>query len=249
MKSASRGRARIGVLVPYTNSNLEPDLNMLRPPGVSFHFARLGGYDIDAVPDESQMAGLGEADLDEPVRLIAGVRPHVVLYGCTSATLTHGLDFDRDLAARIRAKSGAETVTAAGSLVAALGALHATRVGFASPYVGAINDMAVKFLAEAGIRTVARADIGRELGNYGQGELDPEEVYELALRANAPGVEAIVLSCTDMRSVEAIDRLEAKLRKPVISSNQTMLFEALRRIGYEGARPAYGSLFRQYEAA
>ena len=60
MKTPSRGRARIGVLVPFTNTNLEPDLTMLRPAGVSFHFARMGGYDIDAVPDAKQMAGLGE---------------------------------------------------------------------------------------------------------------------------------------------------------------------------------------------
>ena len=79
MTAESRGRARLGVLVPFTNTNLEADLVMLRPPGVSLHVARLGGYDRDAVPDEQQMAGLGAAPLDAPLRLIAGVRPDVVL--------------------------------------------------------------------------------------------------------------------------------------------------------------------------
>ena len=64
MTIASRGRARIGVLVPFTNINLEADFAMLRPPGVSFHFARLGGYDADAIPDDGQMAALGTASLD-----------------------------------------------------------------------------------------------------------------------------------------------------------------------------------------
>lgn len=226
-----RGSARIGVLVPFTNTNLEPDLGLLRPPGASLHWARLGDYDVDEIPDADQMAGLGAADIDEPLRLILGVRPHVVLYGCTSATLTHGPAFDRDLADRIARAAGVPTVTAAGALVHALKTLGITRVGFASPYVGAINDMAVDFLAGEGIETVARADIGRVLDNYGQGELTPSEVHDLALRADGPDAEAIVLSCTDMRSVEAIAGLEAALGKPVVCSNQAMMFQAMGLLG------------------
>ena len=243
----SRGRARIGVLVPFTNTNLEADLAMLRPAGVSLHFARLGGYDLDAVPDAEQMAGLGLASLDEPLRLIAGVRPDVILYGCTSATLTHGRAFDRELAARIRAASGAPTVTAAGALLRALRTLGATRIGFASPYVGEINELAVEFLAQAEVETVARADIGRQLDNHGQGELTPDEVFELGRRADAAGVEAIVLSCTDMRGAETIERLEAELGKPVVASNQALLFAALRDLDIDGV--GCGRLFNHGKLA
>ena len=47
----SRGRARFGILVPFTNTNLEPDMGLLRPEGVSMHFTRMGGYIQDKVPD------------------------------------------------------------------------------------------------------------------------------------------------------------------------------------------------------
>ena len=63
----SRGRARFGILVPFTNKNLEPDMALLQPEGVSMHFARMGGYDADEIPDEAQMQGLGAADLEEPL--------------------------------------------------------------------------------------------------------------------------------------------------------------------------------------
>lgn len=245
MITSSRGRARIGVLVPFTNCNLEADMALLRPDGVSFHFARLGGYDLEAVPDAEQMAGLGSASLDEPLRLLAGVRPDVVLYGCTSATLTHGRAFDRELAEKIQKESGAQTVTAAGALVHALRTLGIKRIGFASPYVAEINDLAIAFLADAGIATVARADIGVALGNYGQGELTPDEVYALGLRAASTEVEALVLSCTDMRSVEAVERLEEELGKPAITSNQAMLFQALQKLGLGNNEINCGSLFRQ----
>ncbi len=238
----SRGRARFGVLVPFTNSNLEPDMALLRPDGVSIHVARLGGYDQDQIPDAAQMQGLGAADLDVPLRLLQGVRPDVILYGCTSATLTHGPSFDRDLAARIQAESGAKTVTAAGALVHALHWLGLTRIGFASPYVPTINDMATRFLADTGITTANRADPGDTLDNYAQGALTPDAVCQLGLKADHPDAQAIVLSCTDMRSVEAIACLEQATGKPVITSNQAMVFQAMQLVGIHQPLPGYGRL-------
>jgi len=241
----SRGLARIGVLVPFTNVNLESDMGLLCPTGVSFHTARLGGYDVNKIPDEEQMAGLGASDLTEPLTLLAGARPDIVLYGCTSATLSHGLTFDQDLTAKIHAIMGVPTVTAAGALVRALKHMGITRVGFASPYVGEINLRAAAFLADAGIKTVRTHDIGRDLGNYGQGELTPNEVFDLACAADHADAEAIVLSCTDMRSVETIERLENNIGKPVICSNQAMMFAALQDVGIAPEGLAFGRLWNQ----
>lgn len=238
----SRGRARFGVLVPFTNTNLEPDMALMRPNGVSLHFARLGGYDEDEIPDSAQMHGLGAADLSEPLHLLQGVRPDVILYGCTSATLTHGPSFDRDLAEQIKRDSGAQTVTAAGALVHALKVLGANRIGFASPYVPGINDMAISFLKQVGIETVRRSEVAETLDNTGQGALSPDAVFELGLAADHPDAEAVVLSCTDMRSIEIIERLEARLGKPVISSNQAMVFQALQLAGIRDALPGFGKL-------
>lgn len=243
--SQSRGRARFGILVPFTNTNLEPDMGLLRPDGVSLHFARMGGYDQDEIPDAAQMHGLGAADLAEPLKLLQGVRPDVILYGCTSATLTHGMAFDRSLAARIKAESGAHTVTAAGALVHVLKSLDVTRIGFASPYIAAINDMAVTFLAEAGAQTVARSEVRDVLDNYGQGALSTQAVYDLGLKANQPDAEAVVLSCTDMRSVEIIAALEHDIGKPVITSNQAMMLQALQLAGINDAVPGYGALLER----
>lgn len=238
----SRGRARLGLLVPFTNTNFEPDMALMVPPGVSLHVARMGGYDEDEIPDETQMQGLGESDLSEPLSLLMGVRPEVVLYGCTSATLTHGLAFDTALTARIHAQSGAQTVTAAGAVVAALAHLDVSRIGFASPYVPAINDLAIRFLEGAGVSTVARADIAGTLDNAGQGALTPDDVFELGMRADHPEADAILLSCTDMRAVETLDRLEKAVGKPVVSSNQALMFATLRALGIASPIEGYGCL-------
>jgi maleate isomerase len=239
----TRTAAKIGVLVPFTNTNLEPDFELMRPPNTTIHFQRMGGYDVDEIPGSDQMAGLGASDISYDLRMISGVRPDVVLYGCTSATLTHGPSFDADLAEKIKAGSGAISLTAAGSLIAGIKAIGATKVGFSSPYLGEINDQAMAFLKSNGIETVNCADVGRELGNYGQGELTPDEVFELACQADHSEAQAIVLSCTDMRSVEAVERIEAALGKAVITSNQAMMFSLMQALNLPSHDRLPGALF------
>ena len=145
MTPEDRGGVRIGVLVPFTNTNLEPDLMMMRPRGSTLHFHRLGNYDADKIPAAEQMAGLGASDISEDLRLICGVRPDAVLYGCTSATLTHGADFDKDLAVRINTYSNALSLTAAGCLIEALNALAVSRVGFACPMLARLTNLRSAF--------------------------------------------------------------------------------------------------------
>lgn len=227
----SRGRARIGVIVPFSNTNLEPDLVMLRRPGVSLHFARAGGYDLDRIPDSGQMRKFALSSLESVVASIGAVRPDLILYGCTSATLSHGPAFDRAFADRIVALAGVPAVTAAGAVVEALAAREVSRIAFSSPYVEQLNDEAVAFLRECGVETVSRAFVGRDLGNYGQGALSPREVFELGIRADSPEAEAVVLSCTDMRAAEIADELETQLGKPVVTSNRALMEAAGKRLG------------------
>ncbi|WP_164660601.1 Asp/Glu racemase [Tropicibacter sp. Alg240-R139] len=241
--SETRTAAKIGVLVPFTNTNLEPDIELLRPPNTTVHFQRMGGYDVDEIPGSDQMAGLGASDISHDLRMISGVRPDVVLYGCTSATLTHGSSFDAELADQIKAGSGAKSLTAAGSLIAGIKAIGATKVGFSSPYLGEINEQAMAFMTENGIETINCTDVGRELGNYGQGELTPDEVFDLACKADHPDAQAIVLSCTDMRSVEVVERVEAVLNKPVVTSNQAMMFCLMQALGLPRHDRLPGRLF------
>lgn len=242
MSGSKRGTARIGVLVPFTNTNLEPDLALMCPGDVTMHFARIGGYDADEIPDSRQMSGLATTDMEEPLRLLSGVAPDVVLYGCTSATLSLGRAFDRKLAGDIRSATGARTITAAGALVHALNAISAHRIAFASPYVSVLNDEAIAFLSDAGIETVSRADLPYALGNSEQGMMTPDDVIELGLRADSASAQAIALSCTDMRAVEAIDALEQQTGKPVITSNQAMMYQALSELGMGFKNKGFGRL-------
>lgn len=246
----SRGRARLGIVVPMSNINLEPDMVLLRPPGVSLHFGRAGGYDLDQVPDSDQMRNFAEASLDEVLALLLPARPDVLLYGCTSATLAQGPDYDSAFAAKLSKRAGVPAVTAAGAVVEALKDLGLERVGFASPYTEALNEEAARFLTESGIEVGAKAYVGEDLGNYGQGALQPEAVYQLGLGADHDRAEGLVLSCTDLRAVEVIEDLEAAIGKPVVTSNQALMYAALKRLNLDAeAAPLPGRLFARLARA
>ncbi len=229
--SETRGRARIGVITPFSNTNLEADLALLRPAGVSCHVTRAGGYDLDAIPDSGQMRAFARAGLDDVLAMLLPARPDIVLYGCTSATLSMGPDYDREFRAAIEGKSGVPAVTAAGALVEALDDLGARSVGFCSPYTEELNREAAAFLGAAGKRVIRSAYIGEDLGNDGQNGLTPREVFDLGLGADHERADAIVMSCTDMRAVEAVEALEERTGKPVVASNQAMFHVAFGRLG------------------
>jgi maleate isomerase len=239
-----RARARIGVIVPFSNTNLESDMILLRPADASLHFARAGGYDLEATPDSDQMRKFALASLEPTVASLMAVRPHVILYGCTSATISHGRAFDLQFADAIERQAGVPAVTAAGALVEAVESLGVRKIAFSSPYVEALNREVAEFLVSCGFQTVSRAYVGEDLGNYGQGALTPEEIFDLGCRADHRDAEVLVLSCTDIRAVEAIEALERHLRKPVVTSNQALMFCAAKRLGLAlPGTPRIGSLF------
>ncbi len=235
----SRGRARIGVIAPVSNANLEPDMMLMRPPGASLHFQRAGGYDLDKVPDSEQMRQFALASLDRVLDDLCAVRPDIVLYGCTSATLSMGPDYDREFCGMIEARAGVPAVTAAGALVEALNILNAHTIGFCSPYTEELNREAAAFLGACGRQVIHSAYIGEDLGNYGQSDLKPDAVFDLGRRACHNHADAVVMSCTDMRALEVIEDLEAATGKPYIASNQAMMHAAIGHLGLEGRVPGY----------
>ncbi len=228
--TSSRGRARIGVVVPVTNTNLEPDMQLLRTDGVSMHFVRSGGYDIDAIPDEKQMQQYSDTDWQDTVDQLKHCRSDLILYGCTSATLAQGPEFDQTFRQQIEQHTAIPTITAASSLIEVLTDLNIKNFAFTSPYVTSLNDYAIDFIEAYQFKCVGRLDTPAPLSNNAVAALTPEQVLEMAIAVNNENAEAIVLSCTDMRATEAIAAIESELHKPVITSNQAMMYAALRRL-------------------
>jgi maleate cis-trans isomerase len=221
---------RIGMIVPSSNTNAEPDCLMLAPQGVTIHTTRGGGYDVESIPDSDEMRRFARQSLDQQLRLLVDGRVELIAYACTSATLADGPEFDRAFCNEIAAKTGLPAVTTAGALVEAIQDIGATKVAFTSPYVYQLASEAVDFIEQCGIRIVNQVGFEQALSSLEQNALTPQDAYRMGLKADHPEAEVLVISCTDYRAVEAIPALEQALQKPVVTSNSALMYACLKRL-------------------
>jgi maleate cis-trans isomerase len=97
--------------------------------------------------------------------------------------------------------------------------------------------------ARHGLDVVADAAPGID-SNAEMAALSPAELFEFAVRHQHPDADAYLVSCTALRSAEIIAPLEAELGRPVVTSNQAMVWQALRSGGIEDHVDGYGALLR-----
>ena len=235
-------RARIGVIVPLTNTVNEAEFNRLAPAGVSFHFTR---SPIHSDPAADGYVALMR-DLDQAVGILAACKTDLVAYGCTAGSMACPADL---LIAKMEEVAGVGAVSTAGAILAALAALGVRRVGLATPYVAATNAHQIRFLAEHGIEVVAEAGLGLNTSLEGvqkMSRVPPSEVFAHAKSVDRADAEAILICCTDFNSLDVIKALERELGKPVVSSNVCSLWAALRAAGIDDRIEGYGTLLAEH---
>ena len=80
--------------------------------------------------------------------------------------------------------------------------------------------------------------------NEDMARLSAESIYQAALEADRADAEALFISCTAIRAVDVIEKIEQKLGKPVITAVQAMFWQSLRMAGYVEKVSGYGRLLR-----
>lgn len=223
--------ARLGLIVPTTNTVNEAEWGGALPADVTMHVARMALH-TDTDSDAGRRAL--ENDLAAASRSLADGEVDVIAYGCTAGSMTLPLETVPDMIARATALPGVAT---APSIVHALRTLGVSRVVVATPYDAAMNERERVFLEACGIAVMAIEGLGAADGAAFRRIhlLRAEEVGRLVARvASAGAFEALVLSCTDLPTFALHARLEEALGKPVVSSNQATLWAALRAVGARG---------------
>jgi maleate isomerase/arylmalonate decarboxylase len=233
-------RAKLGLIVPPTNTVNEAEWARMLPAGVTMHVTRMALH-----ADSSSAAGRDAlyADIREAVADLAQASLDVIAYGCTAGSMVTPVETLTDYMTSV---CGLPCVATAPAIVAACRALGATRVALATPYHDALNAHEARFLAACGIETVAMRGLGIGAGGAHEyvriSRVALEDVYAHCRGADHPDAQALVVSCTDFAVLEAIPRLEAELGKPVVTSNQATLWRALRAAGIEDRFERYGRL-------
>ena len=230
--------ARIGLLVPSSNSTVEPEIYRALPESVTLHVARLFLTRIS--PDS--ILGMVE-DLETQSRNLASADVDVIVLGATAPSFLKGLGYDREMIARIEAATGKRATTTSTALIEALKYLGVSRVVLGSAYEETVNAIARDFLEASGVEVLAAHCLGL-VDNLTVGRLEVSSAYELARNIDRPDADALVLACTNWRTMDVIEQLERELGKPVLSTTQVSVWAALRMVGGIDGLAGYGRLLR-----
>lgn len=240
--SAYGWRGRIGLISPSTNTTLEPEFWQLAPDGVSIHTARVHQAGRQGLRSSYRRMADGIAAAST---LLATAEIDVITFGCTSCTLFVPAEEIREAMAK---HAGCPTVLVADAVVDALQALNIGRVAVAGPRTELVTRKEVQFLHDAGFEVVSSHCLGlgatEEERRY-IGRVPPETLLRLAKNADCAEAQALFVSCTQLPTVTMIERLEAALGKPVITSNQATLWRCLRAIGCGVPIHGHGALLAE----
>ena len=236
-------RARIGVLVPPGNPTVEPELYRMAPSGVSVHFARLDSSSSASAPgahggmEDRTQAYVDSLPAVAPV--LGAVNPAIVALAFTAASYSNGFAREAALADRIASLTGSPALTAAQAILAALEHLGVKRLALGTPYPESISAMGRAYWEAAGLTVVGYARLIGVTNIYDESE---ERAYRLARQADVPDADAVLLSGTGLPTIGVLELLERDLGKPVVSSNQALLWRALRMAGVREPVPGFGRL-------
>jgi maleate isomerase len=231
-------RGRLGLIVPSSNTTNEPEFERHLPEGVSLHTARMFLEDTNAEHLE-EMA----AEAERSAELLATADVDVVAYGCTTGSLVKGPGYDEEIESRLSEVAGVPAVATAAAIKRAFNTLDIERLAITTPYIQDLNEREEDFLTSAGYEVTDMTGLGIE-PNTGIGEQRQETAYREAHGLDASSADGIFISCTNYRTFEIIESLEADLGTPVVTSNQATLWNALREIGVDYSDIDLGQLFQ-----
>ena len=240
-------RKRIGVLIPSTNTSCEADFQMAAPRDVTIHGQRLW-----LTNDDEGEAGVERmnSEIESGARYLATAKVDAVAYGCTTGSFYKGAGWDREMIDLIEREAGVPAVATSPSAVEALRQFGAKKISVASPYPEWNNRMLHSYLVAAGfeVLNLEGEPWAAEAGPQGINEQDPEDIAKFASGVCRPEADALLCSCTAWRSLEAVDELEKRTGKPVVSSNQATIWATFRKLGMAPPLQGFGKLLESLSA-
>jgi maleate isomerase len=236
-------RKRIGLMVPSTNTTCEADFQMVVPRGFTVHGQRLW-LTNDDLGEEGMLRMNGE--IESGARYLATAHVDAISYGCTTGSFFKGPGWDRDMIALIEKTAGVPAVATSPSVVEALRSFGAKRISVATPYPEWNNQKLRAYLAAQGfeVLNLEAEPVAAKAGNQGINDQDPSVIVDFASRACRSDADALLCSCTAWRSVEAVEEIERRTGKPVVTSNQSSIWMTLRRLHHTEPIAGFGRLLR-----
>ena len=232
-------RARLGFIIPSSNRMVEPQVQRYCPEGVAPHFTRIGMTNRHKAPLEVLRPRIVDA-----AELLGDSKVDVTVLQCTGTSMSGGVDPEREIIRAMSQATGKPAISTASSLMAAFAAVAAKRIVFISESKADHHAEKEAYLREAGLDIAASK--GMALPRSDVYCITPPEYWlDCVAEMRDDTVDAYFVSCANIHATYVIDRLEKRLERPVLTSNQVALWCALRTVGIEDDIPALGRLFKR----
>ena len=232
-------KARMALMVPSTNTVAETEFWKMAPEGLTVHTSRMPFFAdrFDSPFDEM------ESHLPRVIDEVNSAQPDIIAYGCTASSAKgNPIDYEKQLTQN----TGKPTVTAAAALVEALKTFSAKKIVMITPYPQSTNDKERVFFQGNGVEVIEDESIiidDAQLKFKNMNKIPTDLLIDRSVSlGQAENVDAVILSCCDMPTLDAIPIIEDAIGKPVTSSTQALFWRAIRTAGILDPIEGVGSL-------
>lgn len=233
-------RGRIGLVALATDVTCESDLRTMLPRGVEIFTSRVRNQNPLTAENLRAMApGITRA----ADGILPGGKVDALIYACTSgaAVIGEGEVFRLLRAAREewRALPCTTPLTAA---LAAFRHFGARRISVLTPYVESVNRELAEVFCARGVAVLNVRGFGIE-SDIDMGDVSRESIVHAAREACRDDADLLFISCTALRAASAVEEIERQLGKPVVCSNQALIWHTLQLLQLPDAVTGFGKLF------
>ena len=166
---------------------------------------------------------------------------NTIAYGCTSGTIAIGKEKIKE---KIQiAKPGSYITTPITSAIKALNKMKIKKIAIFTPYPDSVNKTVFEYFSKEKIEVLSFSSFNLD-SDLEIGKVDPNYLLEVLTKMETSSAEGLFVSCTALPVLKIIDQVESKIKKTVLSSNQTLIWDSIRSVGYNSPVSGYGKLFR-----
>jgi len=174
-------------------------------------------------------------------KILPGQKINTVAYGCTSGTIAIGEDKVKEKVQL--AKPDCYVTTPITSAIKAFKKMNLKKIALFTPYPESVNKTILEYFNKKNINIVSFGTFNIDL-DEDIASVDPKHLLETLIKLEINDADALFVSCTALPALEILDQVEKKINKIVLSSNQTLIWDTLRSIGYKSPVEGYGKLLR-----
>ena len=237
-KYNSNPNPRIGLIALASDFMIEKDfINVIKGKDIDFFVNRIQCY--NPLTSEN-LIKMSEKVTEVAKDILPDQKIDCVVYGCTSGTIAAGYN---SIEKKIKlAKPEAKITTPSTAAISALKKLNIKKVSIFTPYLKDLNDEVVEFFKKENFVVTSNSYFGIE-SDIDIGKVDQDYLYEVLSKIELNDAEALFISCTALPALSIIEKLEKKLNKIVLSSNQALIWDTLEKIGKSDSVKGFGKLF------